>query len=156
MLERSLFLAIRHHPRKIGGDVAQINVTGSVGIPATIVRLCARAILDSRLGEAARSPAVEGAVANGPLSENAARDLVRLDRVPEVALVLQTFGDGQVGDERDEAWRHRNNAVLRSLALDDDELDALEVAAAELQVAGFRTSQAGVEEDRHQRAVSKR
>ena len=32
-------------------------------------------------------------------------------------------------------------AIFRSLALNDDELGALEVAATQLQVAGFRTSQ---------------
>ena len=54
------------------------GVAGGVRIPATVVRLRARPILDSRLGEAARPPAMEGADADVALTENAARDLLAL------------------------------------------------------------------------------
>jgi hypothetical protein len=44
MLERSLFLAIRHHPRKIGGDVAQIKVP--VEVDGRLNRLVSEHLLE--------------------------------------------------------------------------------------------------------------
>ena len=72
-------------------------MAGGVRIPATAVRLRARPILDSRLGEAARPPAMEGADADVALTENAADVGDALGRAIEALHAVPTARQQRTG-----------------------------------------------------------